>query len=283
MVVWIMLCFCLNKSPSDYSGWSQLPFPNLARRSTEVHGVGWRNFSQRIDLMLLQEIFQHHFLIIIIKIIEKKNLPAGGTPETHTLRKRKQTVASEKAISWPDQFEKLLAYLQSFFFWSKVTENVVLSQLSAYLNANNLCPTSQSAYWPWHSTETSLLNMINDILHAPDNGDVNVVTLLDLSAAFDTIDHNIFCQRLEHLYGISSTPLNWFRTYLSNRTQTVTINNKLSSQPCSTLAFHKALFWNLFYSFCTQNLWLHSFDDSPFLTSLSQMTSSCTILAVQIK
>ena len=68
--------------------------------------------------------------------------------------------------------------------------------------------------------------MMNDIVHALVNGDVTVVTLLDLS--FDTIDHNIICQRLEHLYGISGTPLNWFRSYLSNRTQTVTINNKLS-------------------------------------------------------
>ena len=70
--------------------------------------------------------------------------------------------------------------------------------------------------------------MMNDILHALDNGDVPVVTLLDLTAAFDTIDHNILCQRLEHLYGISGTPLNWFSSYLSNRTQTVTNNNKLS-------------------------------------------------------
>ena len=118
--------------------------------------------------------------------------------------------------------------ISNLFFFSKVTEKIVLSQLSAYLNANNLFPTSQSAYRPGHSTETALLNMMNDILHALDNGDVTVVTLLDLSAAFDTIDHNILCQRLEHLYGISGTPLNWFRSYLSNRTQTVTINNKLS-------------------------------------------------------
>ena len=68
---------------------------------------------------------------------------------------------------------------------------------------------------------------MNDILHALDNGDVTVVTLFDLSAAFDTIDHNILYQRLEHLYGISGAPLNWFRSYLSDRTQTVTINNKL--------------------------------------------------------
>ena len=70
--------------------------------------------------------------------------------------------------------------------------------------------------------------MINDILHVLDNGDVTVVTLLGLSAAFDTIGHNILFQRLEHLYRISGTPLNWFRSYLSSRTQSVTINNKLS-------------------------------------------------------
>ena len=79
------------------------------------------------------------------------------------------------------------------FLSKKATERIVLSQLSAYLNANNLFPTSQSAYRPGHSTETALLNMMNDILHALYNGDVTVVTLLDLSAAFSTIDHNILC------------------------------------------------------------------------------------------
>ena len=118
--------------------------------------------------------------------------------------------------------------ISNLSFLSKVTEKIVLSQLLAYLNANSLFPTSQSGYRPGHSTETALLNMFSDILHALDNGDVTVVTLLDLSAALYTIDHNVLCQRLEHLYGISCTSLNWFSSYLSNRTQTVTINNKLS-------------------------------------------------------
>ena len=116
-------------------------------------------------------------------------------------------------------------------FLSKVTEKFVLSQLSIYLNANTFFPVSQSAYHPGNSTETALLKLMDDVLHVLDNGDVSLLTLLDLSAAFDTIDPNIFLQRLEHLYGISGTPFNWFRSYLSNlsnRTQTVIINNKLS-------------------------------------------------------
>ena len=71
-----------------------------------------------------------------------------------------------------------------------------------------LFPVSQFAYRPAHSTETALLKLMDDVLYALDNNDVSLLTLLDLSAAFDTTDHNILLQRLEHLYGISGTPLN---------------------------------------------------------------------------
>ena len=125
--------------------------------------------------------------------------------------------------------------------------------------------------------------MMNDILHVLDNGDVTVVTLLNLSAAFDTIDHNILCQRLEHLYGISGTPLNWFRSYLSNRTQTVTINNKLSQPTLLNFGVPQgSVLGPILFILYTKPL-LHSFDDTPFLTSLSQMTPSSTIPAIQIK
>ena len=101
--------------------------------------------------------------------------------------------------------------ISNLSFLSKVTEKIVLSQLSTYLNANKLFPVSQSAYHPGHTAETALLKLMNDVLHALDNGNVSLLTLLDLSAAFDTIGHNILLQRLEHLYGISGTPLNFFQ------------------------------------------------------------------------
>ena len=114
-------------------------------------------------------------------------------------------------------------------FMSKLLEKVVLSQLTAHLNSHNLINQSQSAYRPGHSTETALLKVVNDLLSAMDDGKISVLTLLDLSAAFDTIDHNILLHRLQHMFGISGTALSWFESYLCGRTQLVSVNGKHSS------------------------------------------------------
>ena len=71
---------------------------------------------------------------------------------------------------------------------------------------------------------------MNDLLHSLDHGNVSVLTLLDLSAAFGTIDHTILFQCLEHGFGIHDTAVHWFSSYLTNRTQTETVNN-CSSAP----------------------------------------------------
>ncbi len=108
-------------------------------------------------------------------------------------------------------------------FLSKLTEKVVLRQLIIHLQANNLFYANQSAYRAGHSTETALLKITNDLLNALDNNQVSLLSLLDLSAAFDTVDHSILLNRL-HSFGISGCVLAWFGSYLSNRTQTVSIN-----------------------------------------------------------
>ena len=87
----------------------------------------------------------------------------------------------------------------------------------------------QSAYWAGHSTETVLLHIVNDILSALDNDNISVLLLLDLSAAFDTLDHQILLSRLNSVFGIQSTALQWFHSYLSDRYQSTSVNNSSSS------------------------------------------------------
>ena len=93
----------------------------------------------------------------------------------------------------------------------------------------------QSAYRPRHSTETALLGMVDNILAALDNSEITALTLLDLSSAFDTIDHQILIQRLQTVFGFRDNVLSWVQSYLSARTQSVAVNG-MCSEP-STLKF----------------------------------------------
>ena len=71
----------------------------------------------------------------------------------------------------------------------------------------------------------ALVRVINDLLMASDNGLVSILVLLDLSAAFDTIDHSILLHRLDHIIRIKGTALGWFKSYLSDRTQFIHVND----------------------------------------------------------
>ena len=86
----------------------------------------------------------------------------------------------------------------------------------------------QSAYRKHHSTESALFNIHNDILLNMAKGSVTALTLLDLSAAFDTIDHTIFLDRPNVYYGLSEQALGWLKSYLLGRTHSVTVGSTLS-------------------------------------------------------
>ena len=104
---------------------------------------------------------------------------------------------------------------------SKLLERLVARQLLDYLTTSRLLPDLQSAYRANHSTETAVLKVLADILRAVDGGDLACLTLLDLSAAFDTVDHAILLRRLNESYGLGGCVHGRFVSYLNRRTQFV--------------------------------------------------------------
>ena len=108
-------------------------------------------------------------------------------------------------------------------FISKVIEKEVARQLTEYLERTNQAVVFQSAYKKHHSTEIALFRVQNDILCAIDDNKA-VVLLLDLSAAFDKVDHEILISRLFNRFGIKGNVLDWFSSYLHDRKQFVSIN-----------------------------------------------------------
>ena len=87
-------------------------------------------------------------------------------------------------------------------------------QVDEYMLSNDLDEVNQSAYKNRHSTETALLKVTNDTALALDENKAAFLIMLDLSAAFDTIDHDILIHRLEHGFGIKGTVLQWFSSYI---------------------------------------------------------------------
>ena len=106
-------------------------------------------------------------------------------------------------------------------------ERSVFNQLHEYLLSNNLYPIFQSAYRAYHSTETALLKVQNDLLLNMDRGHVTLLVLLDLTSAFDTIDHSILLSRLQHKFGFDGLVLSCFKSYLTGISFKVLVNDVL--------------------------------------------------------
>ena len=114
--------------------------------------------------------------------------------------------------------------ISNLMFMSKLTEKVVASQLINYISSNGLDEILQSAYKQFHSTETALVKVFNDIVLDVDRNRTVILLLLDLSAAFDTVDHTILIERLANRFGLCDLALAWFKSYLSDRTNFVSIH-----------------------------------------------------------
>ena len=128
-----------------------------------------------------------------------------------------------------DLQEKNYCPVSNLPFLSKLVEQAMLAQFDEHCREHQFLPDFQSAYKKGYSTETSLIKMTNDILWSMERKEVTAVIVLDMSAAFDTVDNDLLFNILHNRYGIADTALQWYRSYLRPRGMKVCINDAYSS------------------------------------------------------
>ena len=173
--------------------------------------------------------------------------------------------------------------MSNFSFTSKVLERIVYFQFLNHITANKLIDKFPSAYKPGHSTDTALIRVVNDMFNAIDNRNLSLLTLLDLSAAFDTIVHAILLERLHTSFGIDGLLLKWIKRYLSNRHQKVKIDNNLSNVlPILYGVPQVSNLGRLLFSMYYIRLLMFSITTNFFIIYIL-MTHSCTALLLPVK
>ena len=155
-------------------------------------------------LRVISTHFQHDIDDLIIPITAIINLSMQDGVVPHAFKQALVTPLIKKKTLCRNEFKNYRP-ISNLRFLSKILERVVAKRLNAHIEEQLLSNKVQSAYKRFHSTETALLKIHNDIICNMDNGKVTALTLLDLSAAFDSIDHSILLERLYGHFGISGT------------------------------------------------------------------------------
>ncbi len=117
--------------------------------------------------------------------------------------------------------------VSSLQFVSKLVERAVVQHLCQHMDSWFPLPSLQSAYRTGHSTETAMLKVQSDILCNMDNKQITQLVVIDLSVAFDTVDHCLLSTVMPNQYGVSSTALEWIESYLTGRYQQVSVGSSL--------------------------------------------------------
>lgn len=169
-----------------------------------------------ISVKFLKSIAPH--IVDPLNIIINQSLATGIFPDS--LKVAKVIPLFKKDVREIVDNYRPVSLLTAF---SKVFEKVAYIQLSNYFKTNKLFYSSQYGFREEHSTETASLELIDRVISDLENKRNSITVYMDLSKAFDTLDHSILINKLKY-YGIDGIELQWFHSYLTNRVQFVDID-----------------------------------------------------------
>ena len=158
-----------------------------------------------------------------LSIIFNISLSTGVVPDT--LKIAKVIPIHKKGDEHTLENYRPISLLPAF---SKILERIIYNRLYDHLLQNKILAKEQFGFRPFYSTELALLHTLERILTSLDNKETVIALFIDLSKAFDSLDHSILLYKLEH-YGVRGVPLNWFRNYLTDRKQFTCVNGVNSS------------------------------------------------------
>ena len=197
----------------------------------------------------------------------------------------KESQSRHKSYYWP---------INHLTFFSKLIEKIILNQLWNHFKTNNLLPNYQSTYRANHSTETAILNLCDNILQNMEKNLNTEMVALDLSAAFDTVNHTILLEVLNKYYGIWGLALQWLKSYLTDRQFKVQIDENFSKVKIINFSVPQGSILGpilfTYYASTLQELFVHNnslsryTDDHSFIKSFSPIDNNIiTELELDIK
>ena len=178
------------------------------------------------DDVLTPYLIKNHLDVLLPHFVNLVNLSlktnsCDGIKEAHI-------VPILKAINLDKELFENFRPVSLLSFISKLTERVVHMRINSHLDSNSLNNDSQYGYKKHHGCDTMILKLIDDIFVAVDKKFGVVMLIIDLSAAFDTVDHSLLLNMLQFKYRITGSALAWLKSFLTGRQQRVKIGNRLS-------------------------------------------------------
>ena len=242
-----------NNTNGDCSNDQVVPYLNSFEptKENEVKDIMLKMANKQCDLDPVPTWIVKQFcnnLAPVITIIVDRSLELGVVPQP---LKKAMVRPGLKKPSLDSKVHNNYRPVSNLPVLSKIIEKVVFIRIEEHCRRHNLLDPNQSAYRKLHSTETALLRVHNDILQQLDKGCIVALVLIDVSAAFDTVNHQSLLNRLQKQFGLGGVALKWMESYLRGREQFVNINGTYSKVVLSDHGFPQGatlagLLYNLF-------------------------------------